>query len=95
MCCSNLSKKDPFITSQGIESHSAIVSHDNQVTVVVGEHKLLDLLLHLNLVRKDESLSIVDVNAISVISHYGKTAYCLTTHLREISSANIRHEIFA
>jgi hypothetical protein len=94
MCRRDLSQKKSLIAGQRVEPNSTIVSHYHQVTVVIGEHELFYLLLNLNLVRQDESLRVIDVHTVSVISHYGKAAHWLDPALREISPANIRYEVF-
>ena len=85
----DLSQKDTLITSQGVKPNSAVVGHHNEFTVVVGKNELLDLKLNLDLMGQDESLRVVDVNTISIVSHNSKAAHRLSSKLGEISSTDI------
>ena len=73
MGSADLPEEDALIACEAVEPDAGIVSHHYELAVIVGKHELLELGLHLNLVREDEGLRIVNVHTVAIVAHDSET----------------------
>jgi len=62
-------QEDSFKLEQAVELNFAIFGDHNQILIIVSEFELHGYLVHHDLVLDHESIGVVDVDVVPVLSH--------------------------
>jgi hypothetical protein len=62
-----------FILAQTVESDSAISSHHSNFSIIIGEFKLSEQVVSLDLISNDEGIRVIDIDIVAIFSHNGKS----------------------
>jgi len=70
--CADFSEKNAFKLGQAVDPHPAVCGNKNNVSVVISEVELSKDMVCLDLVSDKESVGVIYVDIVSMLSHYGK-----------------------